>query len=72
MTCPYRGGFFTASPDDPALAALAAAGKSVAPSILPPDAAAFLVARPAEGTGLGLYLRDYWQFSCSHEKRPKP
>ena len=65
MTCPFRGGFFTASPGDPDLLALAAAGNSAAASVLPSDAAAFLVARPAEGTGLGLYLRD--QFTCPHE-----
>ena len=63
MTCPFRGGFFTASPGDPDLAA---AGNLAAASILPRDAAAFLIARPTEGTGLGLYLRD--QFTCPHER----
>ena len=65
MTCPFRGGYFTASPGDPDLLALAVAGNSVASSVLSPAAASFLVARPAEGTGLGLYLRD--QCSCPHE-----
>ena len=65
MTCPFRGGHFTASPGDPDLLALAVAGNSVASSVLSPAAASFLVARPAEGTGLGLYLRD--QCSCPHE-----
>ena len=65
MTCPFRGGFFTASPGDADLLALAGAGNSAALSVLPPSAASLLVAPPAEGTGLGLYLRD--QCSCPHE-----
>ncbi len=52
MTCPYRGGFFTAPPEDPALCALATAGNDAAPAVLPSLAAGIFVARPAEGTGL--------------------
>ena len=65
MTCPFRGGYFPAPPGDSDLLALAGAGNSVASSVLSPAAASFLVARPAEGTGLGLYIRD--QCSCPHE-----
>ncbi len=69
MTCSYRGGFFTASPGDPDLSALAAAGNSVSSTVLPPDAAAFLVARPAEALWSARPRARAWAYTSATSSR---
>ena len=58
MSLLRTGEHFTADSRDPILLSWAAAGNLVAPSVLPEYAAACLVARPAEGSGLGVFMRD--------------
>ncbi len=58
MNSSPQGGYFTASPADPILSTWAAAANAYAPYVLPASAPTRLVARPAEDSGLGVFVRD--------------
>ena len=58
MSSSSRGGYFTASPGDSVVRTWAAEANRLAPTVLSPRALHYLIMRPAEGSGTGIFVRD--------------